>query len=209
MNARLGELGIEVNTGKAYLMPENPVKPAEEDFADKPYGFEQMQKEFEVKQNKWNALQKMFKNGLADKVLEYAKKLIRDYDIPPSEITPFEDAMMDYIQLPYLNIRYHELFGLTEERKMTEEERFKLYPALTGEQKGVLKRDLLIHLMSQTLGVNIKSALLLEYVRCHFPDEIASIEYTHLITRSIQKNIKSLRSKWIKPKHQIMKNCRM
>ena len=39
--ARLGELGIEVKSGKVYPMPENPVMPAEEDFVDNPYGFEQ------------------------------------------------------------------------------------------------------------------------------------------------------------------------
>ena len=31
----------------------------------------------------------------------------------------YEDALMDYILLPYLNVRHHELFGISEERKAT------------------------------------------------------------------------------------------
>jgi hypothetical protein len=105
--------------------------------------------------------------------------LIKEVDIPPSEITPFEDALMNYILLPYLNFRHYELFGLSDERKITEEERIKLYPTLSDEQKQVLKRDLLIHVMTQTSGINKKSELLLEFVKYHFPDEMLSIESTH------------------------------
>jgi low affinity Fe/Cu permease len=112
-------------------------------------------------------------------VIDDAKKLIRDYDIPPSEITPFEDALMNYILLPYLNIRHNELFGLPEERKMTGEEQFELYSVMSDEQKNVLKRDVLIYVMSHTSGVNKKSTLLLEFVKYHFPDEMVSIEHEH------------------------------
>jgi hypothetical protein len=112
-------------------------------------------------------------------VIEDAKKLIREYDIPPSEITPFEDALMNYILLPNLNVRHNELFGISEERKMTEEERLELYSVMTDEQKNVLKRDVLIHVMSKTSGVNKNSALFLEFVKYHFPDEMAEIESAH------------------------------
>jgi ParB family chromosome partitioning protein len=112
-------------------------------------------------------------------VIEDTKILIRECDIPLSEITPFEDALLNYILLPYLNVRHNELFGISEERKMTVEERFEVYSVMTDEQKNVLKRDVVIHVMSQTSGVSKKSALLVELVKYHFPDEMASIEHTH------------------------------
>jgi hypothetical protein len=86
-------------------------------------------------------------------VIEDSKKLIRECDIPLSEITPFEDALLNYILLPYLNVRHNELFGISEERKMTVEEQFNMYSVMTDEQKHVLKRDVVIHVMSQTSGV--------------------------------------------------------
>ena len=101
------------------------------------------------------------------------------YEIPYSEITPFEDSVMNYILLLYLDIRHYELFGLSGKQKMTEEERFELYPSLTGEQINILKRDVLVNVLSQTSGVNKKSYLLLELVKYHFPEEMASIENTH------------------------------
>ena len=82
--------------------------------------------------------------------------------------------------LPFLDIRHYESFGLNEEQKMTEEEKVKLYSGLNDEQKNLLKRDFLIHAMThQTSGINKKSALLVELVKFHFPDEMASIEKTH------------------------------
>ena len=79
------------------------------------------------------------------KVVDEAKKLIKDVVIPPSEITPFEDTLINYILLPFLDVRHNELFGLPEDRKMTEEERVDLYTALTDYQKNILKRDFIIH----------------------------------------------------------------
>jgi hypothetical protein len=79
-------------------------------------------------------------------------------------------------------------------------ERFNVYSVMTGEQKNALKRDVLIHVMSQTSGVNKKSALLLELVRYHFPDEMAEIEHVHneeyLKQREvIQQQINKIQSK--------------
>ena len=98
----------------------------------------------------------------------------------PSEITPFEDALIYYVMLPFLNVKRNDMFGIPEERKMTEEERVALYPALSADQKNALKRDFLIHAMTHnTVGVNKKSALLIELVKYLFPEEIEIIEKTH------------------------------
>ena len=111
------------------------------------------------------------------KVVDDAKKLIKEVIIPPAPITPFEDALMNYIMLPFLDMKHHEFFGLPDDRKMTEEERVNLYSSLSDEQVNVLKRDFIIYALSQTTGVNKKSALFIEFVSYHFPDEMAAIEH--------------------------------
>jgi len=264
---KLGELGIEVKQGTVHKMPENPVMPVEDDFEDNPAGYEKAKIEFETKQTGWNALQKSFEKGLAQKVLiieslapvfgyimvaqsveevsensddndtpdnpkskpldgdnsgkdnpensstktadnnkpakselmetleqkdrknkeealckviDDIKKMIKEVYIQPSEITPFEDALINYVLLSFIDIKHYEYFGLSEERKMTEEEKVELYSNLTDEQKNIMKRDFLIHAMTHnTSGINKKSALLIEFVKHHFPEEVSIIENTH------------------------------
>ena len=277
---RLGELGIEVKSGTVYQIPEEPVMPVEEDFADNLAGFEQAQKDFHTKQTKWNALLELFENRLARKVviienlapvfgyimvtqpkesfvdhcnqvdlpdtadnssnnpenrsfhptddsqatikpdlvstleqksrknreeahcnvIEEAKRLIKNVDIPPSEITPFENTLINFILLPYLDVRHYDFFGLPKDRKMTEEDRIGLFSALTDTQQNILRRDFLIHVMTQTSGVNKKSALLTELVSYHFPEEMAEIEHAQneeylKKNQLIQEQIDKLKSK--------------
>ena len=114
------------------------------------------------------------------KVVDDIKKMIKEVYIQPSEIMPFEDALINYVLLSFFDIKHYEYFGLPEERKMTEEEKVELYPNLTAEQKNLLKRDFLIHAMTHnTSGINKKSALLIEFVKHHFPEEASIIENTH------------------------------
>ena len=62
---------------------------------------------------------------------------------------------------------------------ITDEIRFNLHNSLSDEQKTVLKREFLLYWMVQTLRIDKKSALLLEWVKYHFPDEMAEIEHFH------------------------------
>jgi hypothetical protein len=110
------------------------------------------------------------------KVIEEARTLIKDTDIPPVEITPFEESLMYYVMLSFLDHRHYELFGIPEGQTLTEEVALGLYTALTGEQKNVLRRDFLIrHLLSRN-GISRRSALLIELARHYFPVEMAEIE---------------------------------
>ena len=113
------------------------------------------------------------------KVIADAKKLMKDTDIPPVEITPFEDALTYYILFSFLDYRHYEFFGIIEGQPLTEEDRFMLYTALTDEQKYVLKRDFLIGYMTQETGISKRAALLVELVKYHFPDDMACIENSH------------------------------
>jgi len=79
--------------------------------------------------------------------------------------------------LPCLKPKHFEFFGIPEEQTITEEIRFNLHNSLSDEQRTVLKREFLLYWMVQTLRIDKKSALLLEWVKYHFPDEMAEIEH--------------------------------
>jgi len=111
------------------------------------------------------------------KVIADAKKLLNDAIIPPVAFTPFEEALMDFVMLPCLKPKHFEFFGIPEEQTITEEIRFNLHNSLSDEQRTVLKREFLLYWMVQTLRIDKKSALLLEWVKYHFPDEMAEIEH--------------------------------
>ena len=113
------------------------------------------------------------------KVIADAKNLLRDSIIPPVEITPFEEDLMNYIMLPCLEKKHHEFFGIPEGQTITEEIRFNLYASLSDKQKTVLRREFLLYWMVKTTGVDKKSELLLELVKYHFHDEMAEIEHVH------------------------------
>ena len=113
------------------------------------------------------------------KVIADAKKLLNDNVIPPVEFTPFEDTLMNFVMLPCLKAKHYEFFGIPEGQTITEEIRFNLHNSLSDEQKTVLKREFLLYWMVQTLRIDKKSALLIEWVKYHFPDEMAEIEAFH------------------------------
>jgi len=114
-----------------------------------------------------------------EKVIEDARTLIKDTDIPPVEITPFEEMLIDYILLSFLDKRHYESFGLIEGQTLTEDVALGLYTQLTEEQRNMLKRDFLIRHLTIKNGISKRAALLIELAKHHFPVEVAEIEHIH------------------------------
>jgi len=110
-------------------------------------------------------------------VISDAKKLMKDTDIPPVELTPFEESLMYYLMLSGLDYRHYEFFGIPEGQGMTEDIRLNLYNSLSDEQKNTLKRDFLIGNMIQGTGISKRAALLVELAKYHFPDDMTVIEH--------------------------------
>jgi ParB family chromosome partitioning protein len=113
------------------------------------------------------------------KVIDDARALMKDTDIPPAEITVFEEMLMDFVLLSCLDKRHYELFGLIEGQTLTEEIAIGLCKKLSDEQKNVLKRDFLIRHLTIKNGISKRAALLIELAKHHFPAEIAEIEHIH------------------------------
>jgi ParB family chromosome partitioning protein len=109
-------------------------------------------------------------------VIEDARVLIKDTDIPPVDITPFEEALLYYVMLSYLDHRHYEMFGIIEGQTLTEEVALGLYTALSEEQKNVLKRNFLTKHLILKNGSAKRTALLIELAKLHFPVEMAEIE---------------------------------
>jgi ParB family chromosome partitioning protein len=112
-------------------------------------------------------------------VIEEARVLIKDTDIPPVDITPFEETLLYFVMLSYLDHHRYDFFGIPEEQTLTEEVALGLYTELTDEQKNVLKRDFLIRHLIIRNGTSKRAALLIELAKHHFPDEMAEIENAH------------------------------
>jgi ParB family chromosome partitioning protein len=112
------------------------------------------------------------------KVIDEAKDLIRNTDIPPVAITPFEEALLNFVMLEHLDQRHYDVFGIIEGQSMTEDIRLGLYTKLTEEQKNMLKRDFLIKHTVRITGISKRTALLIELAKLHFPDEMAVAEHT-------------------------------
>jgi ParB family chromosome partitioning protein len=114
-----------------------------------------------------------------NKVIEDTRLLIRNTEIPLVSITPFEEALIIFVMLDYLDPRHYEFFGIIEGQTMTDDVKLGLYTALSEEQQNVLKRDFVLKHMIQRAGISKRSALLVELAKLHFSDELDVIENTH------------------------------
>jgi hypothetical protein len=113
------------------------------------------------------------------KVTNDAVKLLNDTDIPPEELTPFEETLMNFVLLAFLDRRHYEFFGLIEGQTLSEDYALGLFSNLTEEQKIVLKRNFLIKHLTIKNGINKRAALLIELAKHHFPIEMAEVENAH------------------------------
>ena len=136
----------------------------------------------EVKPDLLSTLQKKdMKNReeALEKIIDDAINLITNTDIPPVETTPFEETLINFIMLSFLNRKYYDFFSIPEGQSMTEEFALGIYSTLTQEQKNLLKRNFLIKYITIKNGISKRAALLIELAKHHFPEKMAEIEKNH------------------------------
>jgi ParB family chromosome partitioning protein len=119
------------------------------------------------------------KEEALENILEEARALIKDTDIPPVEITPFEETLINFILLSFLDRRHYDYFGIPDGQTMSEDVALGLYSNLTEEQKNMLKRNFLIKNLVFKNGIRKSAALLIELAKHHFPVEMEEIENIH------------------------------
>jgi ParB family chromosome partitioning protein len=116
-----------------------------------------------------------------EKIVDDTRKFIRETEIPQSNFTDFEDNLLYFIMLGDLNRGHFSLFLDNPKNKwhLTDEDKIAIMGNLTEEQKTIIRRDYLVKHLSDTFGLAKKSYLMMEFVRLHFPNEVAGTENRH------------------------------
>ena len=61
------------------------------------------------------------------KVIDDVKKMLKNTEIAPVDITPMEDDLIHYIMLRNLDIRHYEMFGLDDQGSLSDDEQMQPY----------------------------------------------------------------------------------
>jgi len=96
-----------------------------------------------------------------------------------------EQELLYFIMFSFLRKDNYGKFGIEAGQMLTDEEIIELMTFRSTEQENAMRRDFIIHFLSQTSGDCKKSKLLLEFARIHFPDKVAEI--THQCNETYRK----------------------
>lgn len=111
-----------------------------------------------------------------EKGVEEVKRFVRENIIPPKDFSPREQELLYFIMLAFLRGENYEKFGIEDGQAVSDEEKLELVAFRSIEQENVLRRDFIIHALSQASGDCLRSRLLLEFAAMHFPDKVAAIK---------------------------------
>lgn len=128
-----------------------------------------------------------------ENIVEESKKLVKSIDLLPIDFTDFEDELIYYIMLASVRNTYFDKFGISDKYSMSDDEKFALFSNLTAEQKTLIRREFIIKNMTETFGLCKKSALFLQFIKLHFPEELAVIEQKY--NEVYEKRRKSIEEK--------------
>lgn len=107
-----------------------------------------------------------------EKTVEDVKKMLQKEEITPIEFTEQEDNMLYFIMLSRLRSQHNEQLGLGDKYSISDENKVAVIASLTAEQKAIIKRDFITSHLTEAIGANTKSELMLQFARLHFNDEV-------------------------------------
>jgi len=111
-----------------------------------------------------------------EKAIEEVIRYLKSGVIPSKDFSTGEQEMFYFILLSFLRKENYGKFGVENVQILTDKEKFELIAFRSIEQENALRRDFIIHYLSQTSGDCLKSRLLLEFANIHFPDKVAQIK---------------------------------
>ena len=111
-----------------------------------------------------------------EKGIEEVARLLKGNVIPVKDFSPREQDLFYFLMLSFLRKENYEKFGVEDVKTLTDEEKIELMAYRSIEQENALRRDFIIHFLSQTSSDCLKSKLLLEFAKIHFPDKVAQIK---------------------------------
>ena len=124
---------------------------------------------------------KRFKQLSVEKIVADTKKVVRENDYPESPFTQYEDGMLYFIILTWLQRKHYPLRGIKDQpMPLDEKQRMKIVAKLTDVQRTVIKRDFIDHFLCENAyGDNSASKLLRDFANMHFPDQYGLAKATH------------------------------
>ena len=124
---------------------------------------------------------KRFKQLSVEKIVADTKKVVRENDYPESPFTQYEDGMLYFIILTWLQRKHYPLCGIKDQpMPLDEKQRMKIVAKLTDVQRTVIKRDFINHFLCENAyGDNSASKLLRDFANMHFPDQYRLAKATH------------------------------
>ena len=124
---------------------------------------------------------KRFKQLSVEKIVADTKKVVRENDYPESPFTQYEDGMLYFIILAWLQRKHYPLCGIKDQPiRLDEKQRMKIVAKLTDAQKTVIRRDFINHFLCEdAYGDNSASKLLRDFANMHFPDQYGLAKATH------------------------------
>jgi len=112
-----------------------------------------------------------------EKGIEEITRYLKGNAIPEKEFTVREQELLYFIMFSFLRKENYGKFGIEDIQTITDEEKIELMTYRSIEQENTLRRDFIIHFLTQTSGDCKKSKLLLEFAKIHFPDKVAEIKH--------------------------------
>lgn len=124
---------------------------------------------------------KRFKQLSVEKIVADTKKVVHENDYPESPFTQYEDGMLYFIILTWLQRKHYPLCGIKDQpMPLDEKQRMKIVAKLTDVQRTVIKRDFINHFLCENAyGDNSASKLLRDFANMHFPDQYGLAKATH------------------------------
>jgi ParB family chromosome partitioning protein len=111
-----------------------------------------------------------------EKGVEEVKRFVGENVIPAKDFSVREQELLYFILFSFLRRENYGEFGIEDGQAIPDEEKMELVAFRSIKQENALRRDFIIHALSQTSGECLKSKLLLEFAAIHFPDKVAEIK---------------------------------
>jgi ParB family chromosome partitioning protein len=110
------------------------------------------------------------------KGIEEVTRYLKDNAIPAKEFSPREQELLYFIMLSFLRKENYRKFGMEGKNTLSDEEKAEMIQYMSIEQENAIRRDFIIHSLSQPSCNGLKSGLLLEFASLHFPDKVREIK---------------------------------
>ena len=110
------------------------------------------------------------------KGVEETARYLKGSLIPAKEFSVREQELLYFIMLSFLRKENYGKFGIGDAQTLSDEEKIEMVAFRSVEQENAIRRDFIIHFLSQTSGNCLKYNLLLEFATIHFPDKVAQIK---------------------------------